>query len=952
MIGTRFNHAVRARLRRCRAAGGAGGSSSAGSANERDRGFAFIFVLMVTTVIMTAVAATLSVTTPNIINARTDQNSQKAYAAAQAGIQDVIAYLQSTSDCQSQTRVCTEALGASSSALHRTQLAVSGETFSWTTNSALTSDNYVRVHSTGSSGGVSRSLTADLSLSNSIFNYQYYTDYESQAPSYLYGYYPSRTIALTSAATYGKINAYNTSGHTVSVTAPTTVQWNGPATSGTNPNPASMCGQHWYSDGTGSPGRYSYSPQSVWGEDGSLNSNALTRLSSCDVVFTTGMTFDGQIYTRDALDISDATVGGAGPNFEQPVYTLWGYTGKTTPSNSAPFYRVDPNAGGNLSVAAYKPAVATTDLQLPADIGTTGLPANACVYVGPTRVKLNGDGTATVTSPQTTTANAASDASCYPSGSLAGGIVNFTLNYSTAGGGAIYVKNDGSAPSSGWPGTGLTSQVTPSASNTAFYLNNTGGGATSPDQANSSSAVTTSCSSTVKYAATASWPCAWTNVATTTDGGSTLGWTAYGSATKCNSGSLAATDRELFECEYSHTSGATTPSPSNNYATLRSAVQTQLATGSCLSGSGSTQASCLSTIVDNALQTANTGQHAYNYASPASGDHRYLVTATTVGSTASGTPQSVGSAPTVPMSGDSLFSSSATAAQETATKTPITLTVSRQTWQCSLLNLLGICIGTWGWGSSTPQFSLTSTQATWAITTAASGASYFPSNSDVTQYSRGTSGANGTNGPGDLYVQGTNSGKLSLIAQNDVVITGDITDASSDTTHDAVDIVAEQNVRNYHPVSCADETAADINSTSAGSCPNDITGLYRGVLETNGVLWSSHPAMQYTNMTASSTRRVDAAIFALSGSFLTDNYNRGNALGTLTVNGALYQSHRGANGVQWEFLTTDTQRATSGYSLQFHYVDLQNSQLPYAPPATGGNDDRAWNIVSISAGGS
>jgi hypothetical protein len=151
----------------------------------------------------------------------------------------------------------------------------------------------------------------------------------------------------------------------------------------------------------------------------------------------------------------------------------------------------------------------------------------------------------------------------------------------------------------------------------------------------------------------------------------------------------------------------------------------------------------------------------------------------------------------------------------------------------------------------------------------------------------------------------------------------------------------------------------DINNTTPGSCPNDITGLYRGTgLETNGVLSSSHPAMQYTNMTtpvacAQSTigcRRIDAAVFALSGSFFTDNYNRGNPMGLLTVNGGLYQSHRGANGVQWEFQTSDTKRATSGYSLQYHYVDLQHSGLPYAPPATGGSNTRIWNVVSISSG--
>ena len=158
-------------------------------------------------------------------------------------------------------------------------------------------------------------------------------------------------------------------------------------------------------------------------------------------------------------------------------------------------------------------------------------------------------------------------------------------------------------------------------------------------------------------------------------------------------------------------------------------------------------------------------------------------------------------------------------------------------------------------------------------------------------------------------------------------------------------------MRNYHPVSCDDQTAADITSTDAGWCPNDITGLYNAILENNGVLYATHPAMQYNNMTTPGSRTIDAAVFALSGSFFTDNYNRGVALGPLTVNGGIYQSHRGANGMQWEYRSTDTKRASSGYSLQYHYVDLEHADLPYAPPATGGSNSRVWNVVSVSAAG-
>jgi hypothetical protein len=957
VIGGRLSRAARARLDQLR-----------GRRGNPDPGFALVLVLLVTTVIMTAVAGTMAITTPNISAAKVEQDRQGAVAAAMAGIDDAVAYLTGTPNCRSTTKVCAEALNKDSVALNRPQLSGTNQTFHWKTDAQVTSEDYVRVRSTGTVLNTSKTLVADIALAPSILSFGYYTDYESQSPAFLYDYFSGRTIALTNSTTYGKVNAYDNNGRSISVTSPTTVHWNGPAISGTNPNPANMCGQHWYRDSPSSPGRSSFSPSSVWGENGTVGSStSLTRVSSCDVVFTTGMTFDGPIYTRDAMLISDQTVGGVGPIFKKPVLSLWGFSGKNSPTVPATPWRRDSSAGGAISAGSpNSPATATFDLQLPSDIGTTGLPADVCVYYGPTRVKLNGDGTAAITSPQTTARNAASDQGCYPTGSLATGIVNFKLNYQTVGSGGIYVKDLTDAghpkPAAGWPNTGIKSTSTAAPANTVLYLAAATGGAAAPDQTDSSAAAST-CTTSAKYAATASWPCAWTNLATAIDGGSTLGWTAYTTTTKCNA-NPPATDRELFECEYSHVTGAAVPSPTNNYGALQTAVQTQLATGSCLTGTAAVQAPCLTSILNTALQTANTGQHPYNYASPTSGDHRYLVNSTATGSTTTGAAQSVGSAPTPPMSSDPLFASNGTPAQEAATKTPITLKVTRQSYGCvnssgtiigSLVSLigglLGCLTGNPGWGNTTPQFAVTVTQSDWSITSQATGASYFPSTQDVTQYNRAPGGANSPSGPGDLYVDGNNQGKLSLIAQNDVVVTGDVKNTSSDPTQDAVDIVAGQNVRNYHPVQCVDQTPADINGTDAGSCPNDITGLYRGaILETNGVLLASHPAMQYTNLNATGARRIDAAIFALTGSFLTDNYNRGNPLGTLTVNGGLYQSNRGANGVQWEYQQTDATRATSGYSLQYHYVDLQHSGLPYAPPATGGSDTRIWNVVSVSAG--
>jgi hypothetical protein len=94
---------------------------------------------------------------------------------------------------------------------------------------------------------------------------------------------------------------------------------------------------------------------------------------------------------------------------------------------------------------------------------------------------------------------------------------------------------------------------------------------------------------------------------------------------------------------------------------------------------------------------------------------------------------------------------------------------------------------------------------------------------------------------------------------------------------------------------------------------------------------------------------IDAAVFALTGSLLTDNYNRGVADGNVTVVGGIYQLHRGATGQQWETQSTDANRASSGYVLQDTYLNLLNAQLPYVPALQSGSAGRGWNVISVSS---
>jgi hypothetical protein len=95
---------------------------------------------------------------------------------------------------------------------------------------------------------------------------------------------------------------------------------------------------------------------------------------------------------------------------------------------------------------------------------------------------------------------------------------------------------------------------------------------------------------------------------------------------------------------------------------------------------------------------------------------------------------------------------------------------------------------------------------------------------------------------------------------------------------------------------------------------------------------------------------IDAVVFALGGSLLTDNFNRGMKMGSATVVGGIYQLHRGATGQEWEMPPAATARANSGYKLQDTYLAMGAAGLPYIPALKSGSSKRSWNVVSVSAG--
>ena len=135
-----------------------------------------------------------------------------------------------------------------------------------------------------------------------------------------------------------------------------------------------------------------------------------------------------------------------------------------------------------------------------------------------------------------------------------------------------------------------------------------------------------------------------------------------------------------------------------------------------------------------------------------------------------------------------------------------------------------------------------------------------------------------------MYVKGSYSGQLTIAAENDIIIDGNITRSGAGL----LGLVANNFVRVKHPFS-------DTNDTVRGQCDG-----------------GSNQSGSLSNPT------IDAALLAISHSFIVDHYDCGAGLGTMHVNGAISQKFRGAVG------TT----GGTGYIKDYNYDDRLRYQEP------------------------
>jgi len=152
---------------------------------------------------------------------------------------------------------------------------------------------------------------------------------------------------------------------------------------------------------------------------------------------------------------------------------------------------------------------------------------------------------------------------------------------------------------------------------------------------------------------------------------------------------------------------------------------------------------------------------------------------------------------------------------------------------------------------------------------------------------------------GSVYVQGTADTQVTVSAEDDVVVTGDLTLADQGTSADLIGLIAGNYVWLYHQIDALGnnlDAAADVNT-------------------------------------------IQAAILSLRHSFVLQNYGAGSPLGTLTVVGSIAQKFRGPVG------RVSNGLPVSGYTKNYMYDQrLSYLQPPYFLKPTGS----VWQVKTIS----
>jgi hypothetical protein len=626
---------------------------------------------------------------------------------------------------------------------------------------------------------------------------------------------------------------------------------------------------------------------------------------TCDSSFEPNMVMSGPIFSEDAylIDRGDNTGNSKNsmPIFNDYAYSMWNgmLNGVQQPVdvNNGGYDRAYPGTDGQIDTTKHPIPVQETQ-DLPLPADDSlAKPLATCIYTGPTRILIN-QGTAYVTSPGTpTNPSPPGPAYCYTS----------TGSFGNVSGG------------------GVVSAAVPISSTVLYIQNPTSG---TPAFATRSDPVFNLSTNLT--------------VPANTSGNALAGtWTddATYSATAACPGPADPTKRRNLDCEASSANP-----PADVFTAIKNAAKSVVA-GSDADGAVQSD---LKSQIGNVFTKA--GSFASSQPSAMTNGQAPVYTASVAAESDTATT-------TTPATQTDSFFQSTPGAGYTKTIKSWPVTISRYT-----------CARSGGCNSSqetkTPMLTGTSaaTRTTYTANSPLNTTSSFPwfgasgnytdMNKDVTRY---------YNGYGDAYVQGTVQGGLSIVAEHDVVVSNDITYSNTNlnTTTDGLALVANHDVRIYRPMTCTDSGTA--NATTAGFCPNDLTGVYNTPL--SWPLPSNYPALKYKRDNAPAmgdNGTLYATIFTLQGSFMVDNFYRGGIGASANITGGLYQEHRGPTSLPYQgrpFQGSTTKMP--GITLSYTYDNMRAGQtangglrVPWFPSPAGlePGSPRTWNVLSISTG--
>ncbi|CAB4947787.1 unannotated protein [freshwater metagenome] len=166
-------------------------------------------------------------------------------------------------------------------------------------------------------------------------------------------------------------------------------------------------------------------------------------------------------------------------------------------------------------------------------------------------------------------------------------------------------------------------------------------------------------------------------------------------------------------------------------------------------------------------------------------------------------------------------------------------------------------------------------------------------------------------GQGNLYIEGTVKGRVTMAVENSIVVTGDLVLANGINGTDLVGLVAGNSVQVFHP--WVDTWQKPSTTWGWKNAPAAVSGWPHRYIDPSTSAYTPTSGIQ-----------IAASIQTLQHSFWVQQYSQGSAQGTLLVLGSIAQRWRGIVG-----------QGSAGYVKLYKYdARLKYSSPPYFPQWT------------------